>query len=455
MSDLIDLSPDIAPLDTPFGPIHVARPTIPDRTVSIADCGAVAGGATMNTAAFARAIAACAEQGGGRVVVPAGVWLTGPIHLRSRIELHLEAGAEVRFSTRFEDYLPVVLVHSTVRLYNYSPLVYARDCTDIAITGPGMLNGQGQVWWPWKWEPKRAPHRMHQFNVEDTPLEQRVLGTVEDGCRPRLIHLLDCRNVLLEGFTVRDSPSWTVHPAFCDNVIARGLTVIGKGPNNDGINPESCRDVLVEHCLLDTGDDCVTIKAGKDQEAWRRGRSCERVLVRHCRAIGGHNILAIGSETSGSVRDIYVHDCTSDSTGRGLNIKTRRGRGGVVESIWLRNITIGIVKNEGFKISMRYDGEPAERAVNYEQTHANSKDVPILRNIHISNVGCGRAAAAALIEGLPDQPIENLTLENVTLMAERGFRAECVKGLTLKRVNITVAEGPSLELNQADGVNIS
>ena len=451
----IELPAEIAPLETPFGRVDVLRPQIPDRSVSIADYGAVGDGATVNTLAIARAIAACAEMGGGRVVVPDGVWLTGPIHLRSHIDLRLEAGAEVRFSTRFEDYMPVVQVMSSVRCYNYSPLVYAHNCTDVAITGAGVLNGQGQVWWPWKWQDKRAPHRVHKFNVENTPLEERVLGTVEDGMRPNLVHLLDCANVLLEGITVKDSPSWTVHLAFCDNVIVRGLTVIGKGPNNDGINPQSCRNVLVEHCLLDTGDDCVTIKSGKDEEAWRSGRPCENVVVRHCRAIGGHGIFVIGSETSGSVRNIWVHDCQSDSTGFGLHIKSRRGRGGVVEGIWIQDLAIGRVNREAIRISMRYDGEPAERAVNYEQTHAHSKATPIFRNIHITNLGCGRAAIAALVEGLPDQPIEGLALENVTVMADRGMTMEYVKGLALKRVTVVVGEGPTLQIADGQEITIS
>ena len=453
-SERIELPDEIAPLETPFGAVQVTRPTFADHAVSIADHGAVADGSTMNTAAIASAIAACAAQGGGRVVVPPGIWLTGPIHLRSNIDLHLEAGAEVRFSQRFEDYLPVVLVQSSVRLYNYSPLVYARDCTNIAIIGQGTLNGQGQVWWPWKWQDKLAPHKVYKFNTENTPLEERILGTVEDGARPRLVHFLDCRNVLLEGVTVKDSPSWTVHLAFCDNVIVRGLTVIGKGPNNDGINPESCKDVLVEHCLLDTGDDCVTIKSGKDQEAWRIGRPCENVVVRHCRAIGGHNILAIGSETSGSVRNIYLHDCQSDHTGRGLHIKSRRGRGGVVESIWMRDVVVGDVRNEAIRISLRYDGEPSERAVNYEERHADSPRIPIFRNIHIQNLGCGHAAIAARIEGLHDQPIEDLVLENVVLMADRGMSVECVKGLTLNKVVVVPKEGPILELTDAQDVTI-
>jgi polygalacturonase len=450
----IELPDEIAPVTAPFGTVEVARPVFPERAVSIADHGARGDGDTMNTDAFARAIAACAELGGGHVVVPPGTWLTGPIHLRSNIDLHLEEGSEVRFSTRFGDYLPVVLVWSTVQCYNYSPLVYARDCTNVAITGAGVLNGQGQVWWPWKWQDKRAPHRIHQFNVENVPLEERVLGTVEDGARPRLIHLLHCRNVLLEGVTVMDSPSWTIHPAFCDNVIARGLTVTGKGPNNDGINPESCRDVLVEHCLLDTGDDCVTIKAGKDQEAWRIGRPCENVVVRHCRAIGGHGIFVIGSEMSGGVRNIYVHDCQSDSTGRGMRIKSRRGRGGAVENIWVRDIAVGNVRQEAIEITMRYDGEPAERAVNYEQTHANSTATPVFRNLHFSNVGCGHAAVAVQIEGLPDQPVEDLTLENVVIAADRGMSIGGVKGLVLDQVVVVPREGPTLTLSDAQEVTI-
>ena len=225
----------------------------------------------------------------------------------------------------------------------------------------------------------------------------------------------------------------------------------------DGVNlvvpPQQGRGV-VEDCLRDTGDGCVTIKAGKDQEAWRIGRPCENVVVRYCRAIGGHGIFVIGSEMSGGVRNIYVHDCQSDGTNRGVRIKSRRGRGGAVENIYVRDVAVGNVRREAIDITMRYDGEPAERAVNYEQTHANSTATPIFRNLHFSNIGCGYAAVAAQIEGLPDQPIEDLTMENVVIAAERGMSIKGVKGLHLDRLTVVPRQGPTLTLSDVQDVTI-
>ena len=215
-----DLEP-IAPITAPFPMKQLQRPVFPDRVVDIRDHGAVEGGAVKNTAAFAAAIAACAEPGGGRVLVPAGKWLTGPIHLRSRIDLHLAEGAEIVFSDVFTDYLPVVLVRGGgIEFYNYSPLVYARDCENVAITGPGKLNGNAAAWWPWK---TKETKEIFQLERRGVPVEQRIYGTEEAAIRPSFVVFFNCRNVLMEGFTIGSGPNWTIHPIYCRNTTIRSV----------------------------------------------------------------------------------------------------------------------------------------------------------------------------------------------------------------------------------------
>ena len=269
----------IAPIKAPFPMPQLQRPAFPERVVSIVDHGAVPGGTVKNTAAIAATIKAVADAGGGRVLVPAGRWLTGPVHLRSNIDLHLAAGAVLVFSDVFADYLPAVLVRAGgIELYNYSPLLYARNCENIAITGPGRLDGNSRAWWPWA---KKETREGFAMGAKGVPVEQRIFGTPEAAIRPSFVTFLECKNVLLEGFTIGSGPNWTIHPVYCENIIIRRVNMITEGPNNDGIDPDSCRNMLIEHCDISTGDDCVVLKSGYDQDGRRVGRPTENVVMRH------------------------------------------------------------------------------------------------------------------------------------------------------------------------------
>ncbi len=328
----------IAPIQAPFAMPKLVRPSFPERIVDIRDFGAVGDGEKLCTEAFAKAIEACAREGGGRALVPKGIWLTGPIHLKSNIELHLAEDAEVRFSQRYEDYLPVVLIQrGGVQCYNYSPLIYAIDCNNIAVTGPGTLNGQGRVWWKFaKHQPGMS--KLFAAPAKGIPVEERVFGTVEDGVRPPFLQTFRCKNVLLEGFTIKESPSWCIHPVYCENVIVRKLHVLTVGiPNGDGIDPDSCKNVLIEHCDFHNGDDCIVLKAGRDEEAWQINIPCENIVVRHCYMKTGHAGFGIGSEMSAGVRNVFVHDCHFEATKAGVRMKSLRGRGGIVENVWIKN----------------------------------------------------------------------------------------------------------------------
>jgi polygalacturonase len=415
----------IEPIKAPFAMPQLERPVFPSRVVDIREQGAVEGGVVKNTDALAKAIKVCADAGGGRVLVPAGRWLTGPVHLRSRVELHLAEGAELIFSDRFEDYLPTVLVRGGgVEFYNYSPLIYARDCTDVAITGPGRLNGNAKVWWDWK---TRETKRIFELGPQNVPLEKRVFGTVEAAIRPSFVVFINCRNVLMEGFTVGSGPNWTLHPIYCENVIIRRVNVLTDGPNNDGIDPDSCRNVLIEYCVFDTGDDCVVLKSGYNEDGWRVARPTENVVMRHCSSKRGHGGLVIGSEMSGDVRNVYMHDCEFEGTDRAVRIKSKRGRGGVVEKIWAENLKVKNLKSEAVIMNMDYGADRNQTAGN---------KAPVFRDIHIRNLKGEGMPVAIRLQGMDDSPIENVSFTDIDLKADKGMLIDGARNLDFERVKI-------------------
>ncbi|HEY4248813.1 MAG TPA: glycoside hydrolase family 28 protein [Lacunisphaera sp.] len=433
----------IAPVRAPFPIPQFSRPTFPDRVFNIRDYGAVADGSTKNTAAIERAIAACADAGGGRVLVPAGRWFSGPIHLRSKIDLHLAEGAEVIFSDHPEDYMPVVLVRvGGVELYNYSPFIYARDCVDVAITGPGRLNGNAAAWRSWQ---KHETSEIFKLALQGIPVEQRIFGTPEAAIRPNFVVLMNCRHVLLEGFTIGNGANWTIQPVYCENVLIRRVSVITDGPNNDGIDPDSCRNVLIEHCTFDTGDDCVVLKSGYNEDGWRVARPMENLVMRWCSSKRGHGGLVIGSETSGDVRNVYVHDCNFEGTDRAVRIKSKRGRGGIVENVWAENLTVRDLKHEVVIMNMGYGADRNQTA---------TERPPRFRNFHFRNLSGRGATAAVLLQGLPDSPIEAVSFDHLNITSHRGIIATDVKGLAFANVNVTPEQGPVFELNQASFVTI-
>ena len=404
----------------PFSIPDFAPPTAGDRVCELAEFGGIPDGTTSNTAAFERAIAQCARAS-GRVVVPRGCWLTGPIELRSGVHLHLDRGAELIFSTRAEDYLPAAFTRwEGHECYNFRPLIYAHDCRNIAITGEGVLDGRGAAWWPWAQRQAVAHAVLFNAGRDGVPVEERVFGTVQDGLRPPFFQPIGCRDVLIEGVTFRNGPMWTIHPVYCENVTTRGVTVLTEGPNTDGLNPDSCRNVRIENCRFSTGDDCIAINSGKNEDGRRVGRPCERIVIRHCRMEHGHGGVVIGSGMSGGVRDVLVHDCTFDGTQRGIRLKAVRGRGGVVENVWFRDITMSRIEAEAIVMDLHY----ADPTVTPRLDAA-----PTFRDIHVARIRCDGAGTAIRLRGLPEQPLENITLEDVRITAREGMSCDEVKGL--------------------------
>ncbi|MHC4474236.1 MAG: glycoside hydrolase family 28 protein [Planctomycetota bacterium] len=427
---------EVIAIDAPFDMPALTVPVFADRSFDITNYGAVADAKTINTRAFAKAIAACSQTGGGKVIVPAGKWLTGPIHLKSNVNLHITEGAEVLFTTDYDAYLPVVLSrYEGIELYNYSPFIYANGCENIAITGGGILNGQGKVWWPWKRRCEEAVKKLHEMAAAGTAVAKRIFGTEKDGIRPNFVVTINCTNVLMEGFTITNGPMWTIQPVYCENVIIRNVRFETYGPNGDGIDPDSCRNVLIENCLFDTDDDAIAIKSGRDWDGWRVNKPCENIIVRGCRFGLGKEcdgVVSIGSEMSGDVRNVYIHDCTFTKTGRGVRIKSRRGRGGVVENVWLENLTMDSVDDDALLLNSFYSGG----------MDPTSDKAPQFRNIHVKNLVCNDTEEAIVIRGLAEMAIERVTLEDIVVKAEKGIEITDAKDVVLKGISVDHEEGP-------------
>ncbi len=413
---------------------QIKAPVFPERDFDITDFGAKTGGKTKCTEAIKKAISACNKAGGGRVVVGAGTFLTGPIHLKSNVNLHISEGATLLFSTDYEDYLPQVLVRwEGVESMNLSPLIYAWKCENIGITGKGTINGQGSAWWKWRGGKKTGPYRISnrksvEWGEKGVPVKDRIQGTDKDfhWC-PTFIAPMHSKNILIEGLTIIDSPFWNLNPVYCENVTIRGLTIDNAGPNGDGCNPDSCKNVLIEDCHFNTGDDCIAIKSGKNRDGRRINIPSENIIIRNCKMNNGHGGVVIGSEMSGGVRNVYAENCVMDSPklARALRIKTNSERGGFVENVYMRNVKVGQVADAVFKVNFLY-GKVSK-----------GDFIPWLRNVNIENVTSNKSKYGIYIDALRDSPATDITIKNCTFKnAGKGNRFNNVKNVVLEKVKI-------------------
>lgn len=380
------------------------------------------------------AVDACGEIG-GTVIIPKGEWKSGAIHLKSNISLQFEEGAVIIFSDKFEDYLPPVFTRwEGTECFNYSPLIYAKDCENISITGKGTLIGNGQAWWHWKKFQQKAAEELCYAEYNGIPAEKRIYGNENASLRPSFIQTLNCKNVLFEDFTIIDGPQWTIHPVYCENVTVRNVNVSTHGPNTDGLNPDSCRNVLIEGCTFDTGDDCIAINSGLNEDGQKVNKPCENIEIRNCTMTGGHGAIVIGSAMSGGVKNVYAHDCNISGTMQGIRLKSMRGRGGYVDNVKFENIEINNVSDQAIQINMFYE---------YSTVIPKSENPSDFRNIEIRNIKGNGAATGIQIKGLPEKRLKNITLENIDLAAKDGFICSDVENISIKNVSIrdTKTEG--------------
>ena len=424
-------------VEAPFAmePIPVA--SFPQRDFNVRKYGAVPDKLEKNKKAFAAAIAACHKAGGGRVVVPKGEWQVGSIHLKSHVNLYLEDGAVLRFSDNPLDYLPAVQTSwEGTECMNYSPLIYAFDCEDVAITDNGHLEPKMDTWREWFKRPQPHVDAMRQLYVmgaTDVPVSDRQMAQGENNMRPHLIHLNRCRRVLLDGFQIRQSPFWTIHLFMCDGGVVRHLDVQAHGHNNDGIDLEMTRNVLVEHCIFDQGDDAVCVKAGRNRDAWRLDMPAENIVIRHCTVRQGHSLLGIGSELSGGIRKVYMHDIEAPATVREIvQIKTNERRGGFVDSIFVdRQHTKNARRILGIYTDVMYQMRKIVPTFERRLT-------PI-SNIFVSNVTASNVEAVYEILGNEELPVRNVHLNNISVdKVSRFFSfAENVIDLHTDRITYT------------------
>lgn len=406
----------------PFAMPAIQIPVFPARDFVVTNFGAVAG---QNIGgAIAQAIAACHDAGGGRVVIPTGRWLTGKIHFKSNVNLHLAEGAVLTFSSEPEDYLPAVQSSwEGEECFNYSPLIYAFGCTNVGLTGKGTLEASLDVWKKWMDRPPAhlaALKQLYEMARTNAPVEQRQMAAGENHLRPQFIQFNRCRNVLIEEVKIRNSPFWTTHLLLCDNVVVRRVDISARSHNNDGIDPEATRNLLVEDCHFDQGDDAIAIKSGMDFDGRRLATPSENIVIRNCTMVRGHQLVAIGSELSGGIRNAFVHDCRflneeKDAPQNILFIKTNERRGGFVENIFVENIT---AKNTRFGV-LGIDTDVLYQWRNLVPTY--EVRLTSIRNIHVKNVTVEETGGTPFkIAGDARLPVKGVYLENITIQKAGG-----------------------------------
>ena len=419
---------------------RIKAPLFPKRDFVITKFGAKGDGLTNCTAAFQKAIAACSKAGGGRVVVPQGTFLSGAIHLKNNVNLVVSRGATIKFSKDPNAYLPVVFSRwEGTELMNYSPFIYAFEQRNIAITGEGTLDGQSGMdsWWPWigrvnyGWKegtPNQRSDRaaLQQMAEQGVHVKERMFGAGHY-LRPQFIQPYRCQNVLIEGVQIVNSPMWEIHPVLSTNVTVRGVKISSHGPNNDGCDPESCTDVLIEDCDFNTGDDCIAIKSGRNADGRRLNTPTQNIIVRNCRMRDGHGGITVGSEITGGVRNLFAENCRLDSPNldHALRVKNNAMRGGLLENLHFRNIEVGQVAHAVITIDFNY--EEGEKG----------KFTPVVRNYTVERLVSGKSKHALDVQGLPGAPIYDLRLADCTFenVAEESI-VKNISGETLKNVRV-------------------
>ncbi len=390
--------------------------------VNMRQAGAAGDGLSLNTELINTTIERLAGGGGGTLFFPAGTYLTGPIRLRSHITVQLEAGATLKFSDNFDHYLPFVeMRYEGVMMKSFQPLIYAVDAENITIKGEGTLDGQGKAWWTeffrvlvdLRDNGKRNINRYQPMFEQANDMSALYADTNTDWhgtldrrfFRPPFIQPVRCKGVRIEGVRIINSPFWTVNPEFCEKVSVQGVTIENPpSPNTDGINPESCRDVRISDCHISVGDDCITIKSGRDTQGRHMGVPCENIVITNCIMLRGHGGVVIGSEMSGGVKRVTISNCIFDGTDRGIRLKSTRGRGGIVEDIRVSNIVMNNISKEAIVFNLKYS---------QMQQEEKSERTPEFRNIHVSGVTVRGVATPLKVIGLEEAPIGGITLRDV------------------------------------------
>jgi len=469
----------------------IKAPVFQNNTVNILQFGAVSDGVFDNTKAFSDAIEAVAKQGGGTIVVPEGIWLTGPIVFKSNINLNLERGALILFSADKTKYPIIEISFEGLNTHRCQSPISGQGLENIAITGEGVIDGNGDVWRhvkkekltesQWKklvgsggivnekgteWYPSESfLNGMRLATDQNVPNITDDAGwlTIKDYLRPVMISFVRCKNVFLDGVTFQNSPAWCVHPLMCENVLITGITVRNPwySQNGDGLDLESCKNVVVYKCSFDVGDDAICMKSGKNADGRKRNMPCENVIVNECVVYHGHGGFVIGSEMSGGVRNFDVSNCLFIGTDVGLRFKSTRGRGGVVENIVIRDINMVNIPHEAILFDLFYGGKSASESVGDDISAEQNKippvteETPCFKNIFISNITCNGAKRAMYFNGLPEMNLKNILVENSTFTSTTGAEIRESDGINLINVVINVQSGPAIMLYNAKNISLN
>lgn len=480
--------------DLPFSMPEVEQPSFPAYEVSIVNFGAKGDGTTLNTAAINNAIKDVNAKGGGKVVIPQGLWLTGPIELLSNVNLYTEPNALVVFT---DDYTAYPVINTSFEGLNtrrcQSP-ISARGAENIAVTGHGVFDGAGDSWRPVKkdkmtgrqwsnllrsggvtdkagevWYPNKGALKGAMatkiFNNPEGIETDEEWNEIRTWLRPVLVSIVKSKRVLLEGITFKNSPSWCIHPLSCEHITLNKVKVFNPwhSQNGDALDLESCKNALIINCIFDAGDDAICIKSGKDKEGRERGEPCQNVIVKNNTVLHGHGGFVVGSEMSSGVKNIYVSDCTFLGTDVGLRFKSTRGRGGVVEGIYINNIYMIDIPNEPLLFDLFYGGKSpnevadeggADKEADTEMLPV-TEETPAFRDIHITNVYCKGAGRAMFFNGLPEMPIDNVTVKNVVVTeAREGIVLSRAANVTLENVRVEVSKGAQLQMRNVKDINV-
>lgn len=459
----------------PFKMEQVKAPVFPKNEVNLKDFGAKGDGSSLCTEAFAKAIDALSAKGGGRLIVPQGVWFTGPITLKSNINMHLKKGAVILFSPDLDLYKLVDTSFEGLDTRRCQSPISGMNLENVAITGNGVIDGNGEYWRPvkrekvtdsqWKaftsrggafktpkfWFPSEGALKgseMADMNVPTGVRSEAEWNSIKHYLRPVMVSLIDCKNVWLKGVIFQNSPAWNIHPLMCENVLVEDVLVRNPSfaQNGDGIDLESCKNALIVNSTFDVGDDGICIKSGKDADGRRRGIPCENVIVNGCTVFKGHGGFVVGSEMSGGVKNIYVSDCQFLGTDVGLRFKSTRGRGGVVENIYINNISMFDIQTDAITFDLYYGGKSAVEALEDGDEARQQKveefkvdeTTPCFRNIDIKHVICRGARRAAYFNGLPEMPVSNVLIKDMEINnAQEGIVINRTDGVTLENIKIS------------------
>lgn len=476
--------------DLPFDMPILSSPVFPDNEISIQEFGGIGDGITLNTDAFTNAIKNLSEKGGGRLLIPSGVWLTGPIVLKSNINLHLEDKAIILFSPDKDLYPLVETSFEGLDTRRCQSPISGKNLENIAITGSGAIDGNGHYWRPlkkqkvnesfWKsatsgygvfkrddyWMP--SAQYLHGDTISDMNVPRHFTteeewASVKDFLRPVMVSFQNCKNIYLQGVIFQNSPAWNIHPLMCENIIIDGIQVRNPSyaQNGDGLDLESCKNTIIVNSTFDVGDDGICIKSGKDEDGRKRNQPCENVIVDNCTVFKGHGGFVVGSEMSGGVRNIVVSNCQFLGTDVGLRFKSKRGRGGIVENIYISNISMFDIATEPLLFNLYYGGKSAVETLeegseiqNDEILPPVDETTPTFRNIYIKNIICSNARRAMYFYGLPEHNINNINIENITVHSLLGAEIMESENIHLKNINIYPEKEPALLLKNVKNATI-